>query len=730
MISLTNSERSIEPLSQGWRVVALGVNVLLAWILFYFATGDKIPTGSGASVWFLAATAYWLLTLVAAPFFIPPRDSLSTTIAVVLLLAPLDFSSVVNFQSALILTNTITILLALFVGTIAVISIFKQKDRAGKVPYRLSSLLGKGEVLFTPVVIISALGFYQTNPGWMATILALWTFILAVHPVEMLIQIGLYLREFKKQVTSSVLAGTILRIDDPNIVRVSLSRGFIGWLPGNTYIANLFNGKTTYILPLFSQIQNDEMIGTGIFCDVKDEELTCTTEIGEVYGVNVEGLADRLGGTLSGEEGINKIVGIIVEGSSISSINFQVVRGSTPLEEGTVVFSYIRGKKVYYQILDAKTNEENFQQNPYGVHIASASQLGCYDTKDGFEKFPWLPEMNQPLFLVSQEYAPKPILSENEFVIGKVPSTSLNVAVILDDLIEYHTAILGKTGTAKTELAFDIVREALKRNTKIFCVDFTGEYKKRLSDCNPELIGLDEADEKKMARLLFEIDAYGFKAEAQKAELKKIVDEKIRPEVAQKIENFLKKDESSLGIFELAEMTNTGSTLRVTELYLSAIMNWARKNRKKRRILIVLEEAHTIIPEAYGSAFDSGTKWVVERIGQIALQGRKYGVGLLLISQRTALVSKTVLSQCHTYFSHELIDKTSLDYLSNILAPEHLRALPNLKFLRLIAYGKGVKSERPIVIERAYDPEKKAASKALDVDRIEVETQIKPILKS
>jgi len=80
----------------------------------------------------------------------------------------------------------------------------------------------------------------------------------------------------------------------------------------------------------------------------------------------------------------------------------------------------------------------------------------------------------------------------------------------------------------------------------------------------------------------------------------------------------------------------------------------------------VLEEAHTIIPEAYGSGFDSETQWVVGRIGQIALQGRKYGVGLLLVSQRTALVSKTILSQCNTYFTHALVDKTSLEYLGSV----------------------------------------------------------------
>ncbi len=154
-------------------------------------------------------------------------------------------------------------------------------------------------------------------------------------------------------------------------------------------------------------------------------------------------------------------------------------------------------------------------------------------------------------------------------------------------------------------------------------------------------------------------------------------------------------------------------------------MEWARRHRKKEQILIALEEAHTIIPEAYGSGFDFETQWVVGRIGQIALQGRKYGVGLLLISQRTALVSKTVLSQCNTYFTHALVDKTSLDYLSGVYSVDHIKAIPNLRFRQFIASGKAIKSERPLLVEREYDEEKLKASKALDVVK-KVEPKIDP----
>ena len=89
--------------------------------------------------------------------------------------------------------------------------------------------------------------------------------------------------------------------------------------------------------------------------------------------------------------------------------------------------------------------------------------------------------------------------------------------------------------------------------------------------------------------------------------------------MSEQIEKVLIIESGRFGIFELTEITNTKATLRATELYLSAIMAWARKNRKAAKILIVLEEAQTIIPKGFGSGFDADTQWVVGRIGQIAL---------------------------------------------------------------------------------------------------------------
>ena len=246
----------------------------------------------------------------------------------------------------------------------------------------------------------------------------------------------------------------------------------------------------------------------------------------------------------------------------------------------------------------------------------------------GFTKYPWLPAMNTPLFAARNRVFPAAQKSAREFEIGKVPSTSIEVIANIDDLVEYHTAVLGVTGTGKTELALDVVRAAVARGVKVFCVDFTENLRQRLADLNLEFPAPTAAEAADLEAKLFAVETGAYGAPAEKAALKKAMDG-LRDSTAKQIDDFLRHVEKNLAIFELAEIANTKASLRLTELYLSSIMAWAKQHRRARQIMIVLEEAHTIIPETYGAGFDSETQWVVSRIGQIALQGRKYGVGLL-----------------------------------------------------------------------------------------------------
>lgn len=262
-------------------------------------------------------------------------------------------------------------------------------------------------------------------------------------------------------------------------------------------------------------------------------------------------------------------------------------------------------------------------------------------------------------------------------------------------------------------MAFEIIRHAVDQGFKVFCIDISGEYLARLADLKPVRMGYQSDDLEELARHFFEVETGEYGAKKEKGALEKYL-KSVRVQVDAQVNEFLASEGASLRILELGEVTNSRATLRTTELYLSSVMNWARNNRRRQKVLVVLEEAHTIIPEGNYAGFDAETQWVVGRIGQIALQGRKYGVGLLVISQRTALVSKTVLSQCNTFFTYSLVDKTSLDFLSSVYSSGHVAAIPNLKFLEFVAYGKAVRSERPLIAKLDWDEKKKNASDQLD----------------
>jgi len=82
-------------------------------------------------------------------------------------------------------------------------------------------------------------------------------------------------------------------------------------------------------------------------------------------------------------------------------------------------------------------------------------------------------------------------------------------------------------------------------------------------------------------------------------------------------------------------------------------------------ILLMCEEAHAYIPRAAESQF-AGSRKSMERI---AKEGRKYGVGLAVVSQRPHEVSETVLAQCGTFICLRITNPDDQGYVRS-LVPE------------------------------------------------------------
>ena len=90
------------------------------------------------------------------------------------------------------------------------------------------------------------------------------------------------------------------------------------------------------------------------------------------------------------------------------------------------------------------------------------------------------PADEPPVFKKTKMINPQPPAADGTLALGKLPDSDLEVRLSLGSLVEYHCAVLGVTGTGKTEVSLDLVRAALDDGAKVVCVDLTGEYEKRL----------------------------------------------------------------------------------------------------------------------------------------------------------------------------------------------------------------------------------------------------------
>ncbi|TJY42226.1 DUF853 family protein [Cohnella pontilimi] len=80
-------------------------------------------------------------------------------------------------------------------------------------------------------------------------------------------------------------------------------------------------------------------------------------------------------------------------------------------------------------------------------------------------------------------------------------------------------------------------------------------------------------------------------------------------------------------------------------------------------IALILEEAHTYIPE------DSSSKYTLclERVEKVAKEGRKYGLSLIVVTQRPSNISSTVLSQCGTFVTLRLTNDLDQNKIKRLL---------------------------------------------------------------
>ncbi|MGA9408481.1 MAG: ATP-binding protein [Bacteroidota bacterium] len=91
--------------------------------------------------------------------------------------------------------------------------------------------------------------------------------------------------------------------------------------------------------------------------------------------------------------------------------------------------------------------------------------------------------------------------------------------------------------------------------------------------------------------------------------------------------------------------------------------NFWNKNKSDFPVLLVFEEEHNYLPQI-PSPHNRAARRTVERI---AKEGRKYGVGCMIVSQRPSELSETILSQCNNFITLRLTNPTDQNYVRKLV---------------------------------------------------------------
>ncbi len=181
------------------------------------------------------------------------------------------------------------------------------------------------------------------------------------------------------------------------------------------------------------------------------------------------------------------------------------------------------------------------------------------------------------------------------------------------------------------------------------------------------------------------------------------------------------KDKSNITILDVSGVPFEVLSICVS-LISRLIFEFGYHSKKSKRktnenqdipILIVYEEAHKYAPKSDLSKYRTSK----EAIERIAKEGRKYGVTLLLASQRPSEISETIFSQCNTFISMRLTNPDDQNYIKRLLPDtvgDITNLLPSLKEGEALIMGNSISIPSIVKIEQCTMPPSSIDIKYLD----------------
>ncbi len=303
--------------------------------------------------------------------------------------------------------------------------------------------------------------------------------------------------------------------------------------------------------------------------------------------------------------------------------------------------------------------------------------------------------------------------------IGKLKGRDININLDLQKLLTKHLAVLAKSGAGKSYFVGCLLEEIIERKVPLLLIDTHGEYvslkEKNNSDFDISRMAEFNIHPTGYAPFIVEYGNIEFNPSAKELKFKDQLNpqeiiEMLPSKLSSSQENLLfsvMKDKDSLNFDELIylleieespvknQVINVIQTLKrynlfssngvdfneliqsgrcsiinlrgispeVQEIIVSKLLKDLFELRKKNQIppfFCVIEEAHNFCPErSFGQTKSSNI------IRNIASEGRKFGLGLGVISQRPARIDKSVLSQVTTQVILKVTNPNDLKAIMN-----------------------------------------------------------------
>lgn len=678
-------------------VTILGIN--------YFFIHDDITT----SLWFWAAFLALLLgDLLLQPFFTSPQDAIGNSVAALSTTIPLISESVVQNNRDWWIFYSLGMGTVLFLSVLSIALGRSEKPnnrRIGESLTKTVAILGSPNFVFTLLYFLIIATFYsQVDKALLLTFL--WVALVLGKPVETISNlIKRFQNIWQVRKTQVHIVGEVISRREPNILNIRISSRNIP-TPESIILVPLDEEVAQICLVLDSyRLSSERWIRAVSIHDIGRKD---SPKLWAPENIAMKCTENMFSTTLS-ENPIYKskksFIGSVVEKSDVSHVEIELYRDTCEIVEGQLLSIEIRSRPVLYQVFNAVTESEALRDsNRHGFMRIHARKLGEWVGKEHrFEQVPWTPNIHAPVYLVPEAQIEESITN----YVGCIPKTKYGIKVNTKELVTHNTAILGVLGSGKTSLAVELILRILADGIKVWIIDITGEYQKALS----EFIDIDkqnQSDQEIKQYILGDRDipkdnmADGGNqkkfAEIMRTHINTFMGDQnwciriINPYQYDVTEQTSKIYAKQAGIGEM-------SAAQITRIISEQLLEHLKPNMvNQAKLCLVLEEAHSLIPEWSSVAYE-GDKSASNGTAKAIMQGRKYGLGTLLVTQRTANVTKSILNQCNTIFGLQVFDATGMEFLGNYIGDDYAALLSTLPFRHCIAYGRGIAAKSPMIIE-------------------------------